>query len=116
MQLAKASNVNLVFDANKLPVLDGALNAVDNNFLTRGDKSNREYTKDFYSSKGTIKKVIEHLIFDPQTSGGLLISVPEKNAENLLIDLKNNGDEKACLVGYVDVLNDCTKGTIILEY
>ena len=116
MQLAKASKMNLVIDANKLPVLEGALNAVENNFLTRGDKSNREYTKDFYATKGNINKTIEHLIFDPQTSGGLLISVPEKNAEALLSDIKNNGDEKAAIIGHVDVLNEYPQGTIILEY
>lgn len=116
MQLAKASGVNLIIDANKLPILEGALNAVENNFLTRGDKSNREYTKDFYSTKGEINKTLEHLIFDPQTSGGLLISVPGKNCESLLSDLKNVGDEKACVIGYVDTLNDFSKGTIVLEY
>jgi len=116
MQLAKASEVNLIIDANKLPVLEGAINAVENNFLTRGDKSNREYTKDFYSAKGEINKMLEHLIFDPQTSGGLLISVPEKNHDDLLNDLRNGGDEKACVIGYVDVLNDYPVGTIVLEY
>jgi selenide,water dikinase len=116
MQLAKASGVNLIIDANKLPVLEGAINAVENNFLTRGDKSNREYTKDFYSTKGEINKTLEHLIFDPQTSGGLLISVPEKNYEDLLNDLRNGGDEKACIVGYVDIINDYSLGTIVHEY
>jgi len=116
MQLAKASKVNLVIDAIKLPVLEGALTAVENNFLTRGDKSNREYTKDFYATKGNINEAIEHLIFDPQTSGGLLITVPEKNAEAMLSDIKNNGDERAAIVGHVDILNEYPQGTIILEY
>ncbi|CAF3772461.1 unnamed protein product [Rotaria sp. Silwood1] len=116
MQLAKASKVNLVFEANKLPVLEGALNAVENNFLTRGDKSNREYTKDFYNVRGEINKTIEHLIFDPQTSGGLLISVPEKNAEVMLKDIQNNGDTNAKIVGYVQEAIEYSEGTIILEY
>ena len=116
MQLAKASGVNLIIYANKLPVLEGALHAVENNFLTRGDKSNREYTKEFYAVKGNINKTIEHLIFDPQTSGGLLISVPEENAESLLKEIKNNGDEKAGIIGFVDISNEYPKGTIILEY
>ncbi|MBS1515922.1 MAG: selenide, water dikinase SelD [Bacteroidetes bacterium] len=116
MQLAKASGVNLVVDANKLPVLEGAINAVENNFLTRGDKSNREYTKNFYIAKGLVNKTIEHLIFDPQTSGGLLISINEKNAEELVREIRNNGDERAEIVGYADVINDYEKGAIILEY
>ena len=116
MQLAKASGVNLIIDANKLPVLEGAINAVENSFLTRGDKSNREYTKKFYAAKGEINKTIEHLIFDPQTSGGLLISVPEKNAESLLKDLRSGGDEKANIIGHVDKLSEYPEGTIVLEY
>jgi len=116
MQLAKASETTLIIDANKLPVLNGAINAVENNFLTRGDKSNREYTKDFYATKGEINKTIEHFIFDPQTSGGLLISVSENKAEELLKDLKNNGDELSSIIGYVDNSNEYKKGTIVLQY
>jgi selenide,water dikinase len=117
MQMAQASKVVLVFNINKIPVLDGAEWAIKENLLTRGDKSNRIYTQDYMRTIGNIDEEKEHLIFDPQTSGGLLISVPEKNAHSLLNDLKNSGDEISEIVGYVEFPNDKYKeGTIVFDY
>jgi selenide,water dikinase len=117
MQMAQASKVVLNFKANDLPLLNGAEWAVGEKLLTRGDKSNRQYTLDYMKTIGAIDKIKEHLIFDPQTSGGLLISVPEKNASALLIDLKNSGDEISKIVGYVSSPDDENKaGTIIFDY
>ena len=117
MQMAKASKVVFKFIANNLPVLDGAEKAIGENYLTRGDKSNREYTKESVISAGTINKTKEHLLYDPQTSGGLLISVPEKSAEALLNDLRNNGDVTSTIVGKVfDEDENYKPGSIIFEY
>jgi len=117
MQLAKASNVVLKFRINDLPVLDGAEKAIGENYLTRGDKSNREYTKDYVISSGKVNKTKEHLLYDPQTSGGLLISVPQKNAEALLEDLHINGDICSGIVGEVlDASGDINPGSIVFEY
>lgn len=117
MQMAQASKVVLIFKVNKLPVLQGAEWAVKENLLTRGDKSNRQYTQNNIIKVGDIDEVKEHLIFDPQTSGGLLISVPEKNAAKLLSDLKNSGDEISEIVGYVEPpSNEYKEGTIVFDY
>lgn len=117
MQLASASKVVLKFKVNDLPVLKGAEKAIGENYLTRGDKSNREYTKDSVISSGSIDIMKEHLLYDPQTSGGLLISVPEKNAEALLADLHNNGDVSSAIIGEVlDSSEDLKPGTIMFEY
>jgi selenide,water dikinase len=117
MQMAKASKVVLKFRVIDLPVLEGAEKAIGENYLTRGDKSNREYTKDSVKSIGTINKSKEHLLYDPQTSGGLLISVPEENAEALLKDLHNNGDVNSKIIGNViDATQSNKTGSIIFEY
>ncbi len=117
MQMALASKVSMRFFVDRIPVLDGALWAIEQNFLTRGDKSNREYTKENVKSAGTINKKKEHLLYDPQTSGGLLISVPEKNADHLLSELHHHGDNVAEIVG--EVLEDSLyyhAGTIVFDY
>ncbi|MEO8210253.1 MAG: selenide, water dikinase SelD, partial [bacterium] len=85
MQMAKESGVAFTFYVKELPLLEGAEWAVKENFLTRGDKSNREYTKDSVANTGEVNMIKEHLLYDPQTSGGLLIAVPEKNANHLLL-------------------------------
>ena len=117
MQMAKASKVALNFNVNDLPVLDGAMWAINEKQLTRGDKSNRIYTQDFVFNKGILDAEKEHLIYDPQTSGGLLISVNESKADNLLKELRNNGDEISNIVGYVtDVNEECKSGSIVFNF
>ncbi|HMS65208.1 MAG TPA: selenide, water dikinase SelD [Ignavibacteria bacterium] len=117
MQMAKASNVVLKFYVNELPVLEGAVWGIEENLLTRGDKSNREYTKEYVASEGEINKVKEHLLYDPQTSGGLLISVPEENANFLLLELHKGGDIYANIVGEVfEESESLIAGTVLFEY
>lgn len=117
MQMAKASKVALHFNVKDLPVLEGAMWAIKEKQLTRGDKSNRIYTQDFVINKGTIDTEKEHLIYDPQTSGGLLISVEETKAESLLKEIRDNGDEISNIVGYVTEVNeDCKSGSIVLNF
>lgn len=117
MQMAQASNVVFKFFVNELPVLDGAIWGIEENLLTRGDKSNREYTKENVRSQGEINKVKEHLLYDPQTSGGLLISVPEENANFLLLELHKGGDIFANVVGEVLAESEMVKaGTVVFDY
>ena len=87
MQLAKASGVGLEIIADSLPLLPGVKDAIDENMLTRGDRSNREYTQGFITWKREVDRYIDHIIYDPQTSGGLLISLPPENLESFLLEM-----------------------------
>ncbi len=117
MQMAMASGAAFKFHVGQLPVLDGAVWAIGENFLTRGDKSNRHYTKDYVISEGTIDKTMEHLLYDPQTSGGLLMSVAGESANHLLLELERGGDIYSKIVGEVMESSDEYKpGTIVFDY
>ena len=117
MQMAKASKVVLNFNVNDLPVLQGAMKAIRKKQLTRGDKSNRIYTQDFVTNKGTVDTEKDHLLYDPQTSGGLLISIEEIKAEKLLAEIRDGGDEIAGIVGFVtESNNDCKSGSIVFNF
>ena len=117
MQMAQASKIVLRFDMNELPVLDGTDEAIKDNFMTRGDKSNRVYTKDSVYSLGKINKNTEHLVYDPQTSGGLLISVPAENATMLLLELEKGGDIFSKIVGEViEPTEEFKAGSVIFNY
>lgn len=87
MQLAKASGIGLEVISDSLPLLPGVKDAIVENMLTRGDRSNREYTKGFITWKRDEDKYIDHVIYDPQTSGGLLISLPPENKESFLLEM-----------------------------
>jgi len=116
MQMAHSSKVVINFNVRNIPLLEGAIWAVKENLLTRGDKSNRIYTQDYVINNGRIDTIIEHLLYDPQTSGGLLISINEKNANELLRLIKDGGDEKASIVGYATESDNMHKPGTIMFY
>ncbi|MBM4158603.1 MAG: selenide, water dikinase SelD [Ignavibacteria bacterium] len=117
MQMAAESKKIFIIKVNNIPVIEGAKWAISEKLLTRGDKSNRIYTKDMVLSRGRIETTLEHLLYDPQTSGGLLISVPESNAEKLLKDLIENGDTHSKIIGMVEEpTEDYKPGTLIFDY
>ncbi len=115
MEMAKGSGVVFEIDSTKLPLLPWALEAVGENCLTGGDKSNRVYTEEYAKVKSSVDPLIDKILFDPQTSGGLLISVKEEQAEKLLNDLKASGDEVSEIIGKVMAANnDNQEGTIVV--
>jgi len=88
MELANASNVTIEINARDIPVLDGALELASQGLLTSGDKTNREYVGDQVHISDGVSKPMGNILFDPQTAGGLLISLPESRAGSLLQRLR----------------------------
>ena len=83
-ELAKGSNVSLEIISEKVPLLPDVLELIEQNMLTRGDKNNREYVGDEVIISKKVTKEMQSALFDPQTAGGLLISLTEENAEKFL--------------------------------
>ena len=80
-EMAKASDVTLNIDSKAVPLLPDVLELISQGMLTRGDKNNRVYvgeTVRIQPERFTAKCRVR--LFDPQTAGGLLISLPEANA------------------------------------
>jgi selenide,water dikinase len=101
MEMAKASRVELVISTAKLPLLPGLADAVAQGCVTRGDRTNREYTEGRVTMDEKVSQLLQHVVFDPQTSGGLLISVRADQAEALVARLREAGDTAAAIVGDV---------------
>jgi selenide,water dikinase len=79
VEVAERSGVRLVLEADRLPALDGALEVAAQGERTGGDPRNR----DFAGSHLELKRVPETLValgYDPQTAGGLLVSIPAERA------------------------------------
>ena len=83
-EMARASRVTMEIDSSRVPVLTGALELAANGMLTGGDKTNREYVGEDIEIAESVSKEMRNLLFDPQTAGGMLISVSEEHAEELL--------------------------------
>ncbi|MDQ6786127.1 MAG: selenide, water dikinase SelD [Acidobacteriota bacterium] len=96
-EMAKASNVTFNFKANKIPLLPDVLKLIENKMLTRGDKNNRDYVGKTVLFNKNITAEMQSALFDPQTAGGLLISLEEEKADQLLKDV-----EQAMIIGRVE--------------
>jgi selenide, water dikinase len=81
-EMALASNVSLRFNINRIPLLEGALDCIRAGHSPGGLKANREFAECVIEYEDGIPGELKTILFDPQTAGGLLISVaPEDSAE-----------------------------------
>jgi selenide, water dikinase len=90
-EMALASNVGLIFNAANIPLLDGALDCVRAGFIPGGLKANREFAECLVGYAESVPGEIRTLLFDPQTAGGLLISVDASHARALTQALEHAG-------------------------
>ena len=95
-EIAKASNVTLQIDSSKVPLLPDVLELISQGMLTRGDKNNRVYVGDTVKFAARVSGEMQSALFDPQTAGGLLISLPTENAAGFLAEIPD-----ALLIGHV---------------
>jgi selenide,water dikinase len=100
-ELAKASNVTLKIDSEKIPFLPDVIDLIEQKMLTRGDKNNRVYVGDTVKFRNYISKEMQSALFDPQTAGGLLISL-EANKAKILVEKV----EGAKIIGRVEDYKD----------
>src|SRR5205807_3157415 len=90
-EVALASNVSLLIQADKTPLLDGALECIRAGHIPGGLKANREFAECVVKYDVGVKEELKTLLFDPQTAGGLLISVATPDAAALTQALRNAG-------------------------
>lgn len=98
MQMARASGVSFSFNFASLPVFEKAWTGLKEGFLTRAHRTNREYTSPTCAFASAGERDL--ILFDPQTSGGLLLSVDSSQAAGVLASLRKRFD-KAAVVGEV---------------
>ena len=89
-EMACASKVTIEINAGAVPLLHGALELAAAGMLTSGDKTNRQYLGDEIEVSESLDQNLLRLFFDPQTAGGMLISIPESAAAALLARLREN--------------------------
>ena len=92
-EMAVGSGVTLQIDTAAVPQIAGALDAVKLGAIPGGLLSNREFAECMVTDAegGTVPEDLRKLMYDPQTSGGLLISVNREEAPGLLNSLRNAG-------------------------
>jgi selenide,water dikinase len=85
-EMALGSNVTLEIDSAAVPLIPGALDCIRLGAVPGGLKNNREFAECVVGAPSSIDPDLLTLLFDPQTSGGLLLALPESEADQ--IDLR----------------------------
>jgi selenide,water dikinase len=102
-EMAAGSNVTIAFDSNALPIIPGVREIASQN-LSGGLKTNREHFGPGIEFAAGVPADLRDLVFDPQTSGGLLISVAADAAAQLAENLEKAG-VKGSFVGTVGTMD-----------
>ncbi len=104
--MAEGSGVTLVFEESDLPLLPGALDMCRAGMIPGGGRRNREFYSPRVRISEEVADPIAELAFDPQTSGGLLLAMPEDDAMALLAGLQQGGNLDAEIVGRVEARSE----------
>lgn len=104
-EMAQGSGMSLHIDSLSVPFHMEALEFADMGFIPAGAYRNRTYAEGGVLKKCEIPRALEDIFYDPQTSGGLFISVAEKDAKDCLAALQAE-IPNAAQIGYVTELHE----------
>jgi selenide,water dikinase len=93
-------NASIMLYPDALPVITRAAEYADEYLLTAAGQRNRNRAS-MYADVSALPFAIQELMFDPQTSGGLLIAVPTDEAEALAARIREAGDKSAAVIGEI---------------
>jgi len=101
LEMAAASRVGMVVQSKAVPLLPEAMEYAKLGLIPGGAYSNRDFFSCRVEVPSSVLALLVDLFYDPQTSGGLLISLPSGEAERLVAILKKEGLIHSCIVGEV---------------
>jgi selenide,water dikinase len=99
MEIAFGSSSKVLLKHSDLPLYPGVLDMYRKGETTGSNQQNRLMTRKYMEIKASLSNIEEEVLYDPQTSGGLLLSVPDTQSEELLAALYDSGIHSAVRVG-----------------
>ena len=101
VEMVKDSGLGIRIHAESIPILPETLNYAGMGLMPAGAYKNREFYELFVKMAPTVGRLVQDVLYDPQTSGGLLICLDRDNADGLLQSLKEKGVHGAAMIGEV---------------
>ncbi len=99
LEMALASRVLITVEAAKVPVLPEVLDAVQMGLVPAGSFANRKFCAKQLREAKPIDPMLQDILADAQTSGGLVIALPEEHATALVTALREKGVTDASIIG-----------------
>ena len=100
-EMTMASKVEATIWAENVPLISGVIELVRAGAVPGGTLNNISYFSPRVIMDQSVQEVIKTLLFDAQTSGGLLIALPKQYADQLLADLHESGIIEAACIGEI---------------
>lgn len=104
-ELAVASGMTIRLFSSVVPLMPQALELAEAKMIPGGALANREFLEGHLQIAESVNKHLEAVLYDPQTSGGLLIAIPEDRAEQFARELKSSG-VFGWMIGQVEPLGE----------
>ncbi|MBR6683963.1 MAG: selenide, water dikinase SelD, partial [Firmicutes bacterium] len=110
-EMAQGSSCSVHIQVDKVPYHPEALELAAMGLIPAGAYRNREYAEKGVAASKSIPLALQDILYDPQTSGGLLFSLPQEEADRCLEHMRKTVPA-AAIVGYISEKED---SYIILE-
>lgn len=108
LEMAHGSGVTLHIEAAKVPTMREALAMYKKGVSTGVNAENRALIEKNTHFASNLPPWHQEIFVDPQTSGGLFVSLPAAQGDKLVTALRDKGVEAACIIGFVEELKDQT--------
>ena len=99
MEMVRASAVDVALNMERLPTLPGALNVIQQGIFSSLQPQNIRLRRAIREVERAAQHPHYALLFDPQTAGGLLASIPAEQAQACIRELQGLGYQDAALIG-----------------
>jgi len=100
-EMAEASNASIELWSDYIPIIKESIEFAKMGIIPAGAYNNEGYLEGHISFSGSIRQEIRDIMYDPQTSGGLLISVPEERFQLLMEELRKRNKLDFNVIGKV---------------
>ena len=100
-EMVEGTDVGMLIQSSDVPFFPEAKDLAEMGMIPGGLHRNRDFRKDMVAMGENVPQYLEDILFDPQTSGGLLISLPAAEAESLLERMHDAGIDDAAIIGEV---------------
>ena len=100
-EMVDGSGLGVVLDSKNIPILSEALDYAAMGLLPAGAFKNKAFRESMVEFSSSVNPLIRDLLFDPQTSGGLLICIDRDDADKLVDELNQKGINESAVIGEV---------------
>lgn len=105
-EMAKGSEVSIVIDSKSIPIIEGSIENAKMGLIPAGAYRNKDYLGKNVVFDGDVPEYLQDILNDPQTSGGLLISLPKEKSQELLDFYGKNLKTEFAIIGEVTEKQD----------